>query len=69
MTSQHLTPWKRGKSFPSVVIFRRIDHALLPFVVSVLHLAVFQTFEQKENTLTWVLIDDSLLFQIVSGVV
>lgn len=67
-TSNAMETWKKG-SFTSIVIFRRIDHALLPFVVSVLHFAIFQTFEQKENTLTWVLIDDSLLLQIFSGVV
>ena len=40
------------------MIFRRIDHALLPFVALVLHFAIFQTFKQKETTLAGVLIDD-----------
>ena len=68
ITSNAMETWKKG-SFTSIVIFRRIDHALLPFVVSVFHFAIFQTFEQRENTLTWVLIDDSFLLQIFSGVV
>ena len=57
-TSDAMETWKKG-SFTSIVIFRRIDHALLTFVVLVLHFAIFQTFKQKENTLAWVLIDDS----------
>ena len=61
-TSNAMETWKKG-SFASIVIFRRIDHALLPFVVSVFHFAIFQTFEQRENTLTWVLIDDSFYFK------
>ena len=67
-TSNAMETWKKG-SFTSIVIFRRIDHALLPFVVLVLHFAIFQTFKQKENTLVWVLIGDSFLLQIFSGVV
>ena len=66
--SNAMETWIKGK-LHSIMIFPRTDHALLPFVVSVLHFAIFQTFEQKENTLTWVLIDDSLLLQIFSGAV
>ena len=67
-TSNAMEMWKKG-SFTSMVIFRRIDHALLPFVVLVLHFAIFQTFKQKENTLAGVLIDDSFLLQIFSSFV